>query len=216
MGRNSVTNDENPIWWHLKRIVQIKNTRISETQDWIGIVQFGDSLAKSRSWLSQIEDDGEKISSRIHELRILKFETEIMRQTPWSMISGQNSVNKELLEIVGSGKPTGSVLKETIAVSVTLSMSVQNRHSRILLRDLLRGNMREIHREPEVPDARVPVEECFDCLARITSKELAPIHSVKSGTLQNACSTRPRVVADLEKSALMRTARLKNSLAKRF
>ena len=38
--------------------------------------------------------------------------------------------------------------------------------------------------------------ECFDCLARITSTELAPIHSVKSGTLQNACSTRPRVVAD--------------------
>ena len=41
--------------------------------------------------------------------------------------------------------------------------------------------------------------ESFDCLARTTSKELAPIDSVKSGTLQNACSTRPRVVADLEK-----------------
>ena len=32
---------------------------------------------------------------------------------------GQNSVNKELLDVVGSGKRTGSVLKETIAVSVT-------------------------------------------------------------------------------------------------
>ena len=59
--------------------------------------------------------------------------------------------------------------------------------------------MREKHREPEVPEARVPAAECIDCLARITSKELAPIHSVKSGTLQNACSTRPRVVADLGK-----------------
>ena len=47
-----------------------------------------------------------------------------------------------------------------------------------------------------------------------TSKELAPIHSVKSGTLQNACSTRPRVVADFGKSALTRIARLMNSLAK--
>ena len=28
-------------------------------------------------------------------------------------------MNKELWEIVGSGKPTGSVLKETIAVVVT-------------------------------------------------------------------------------------------------
>ena len=38
--------------------------------------------------------------------------------------------------------------------------------------------------------------ECLDGPARITSKELAPIHSVKNGTLQNACSTRPRVVAN--------------------
>ena len=47
-------------------------------------------------------------------------------------------MNKELEEIVGNGKPTGSVLKETIAISVTVSISVQNRHSRILLRALLR------------------------------------------------------------------------------
>ena len=74
--------------------------------------------------------------------------------------------------------------------------------------------MSEMRREPEVPEAKDPVEECFDGHARITSKELAPIHSVKSGTLQNACSTRPRVVADVEKSALMRIARLQNSQAK--
>ena len=35
-------------------------------------------------------------------------------------IRKQNSVYKEFLEIVGNGKPTGSVLKETIAVSVTI------------------------------------------------------------------------------------------------
>ena len=71
-----------------------------------------------------------------------------------------------------------------------------------------------MRREPIVPDERVPVGESFDGNARITSKKLAPIHSVKSGTLQNTCSTRPRVVADLEKSALTRIARLMNSLAK--
>ena len=38
---------------------------------------------------------------------------------------------------------------------------------------------REMRREPEVLEARVPVEECLDCPATITSKELAPIHSVK-------------------------------------
>ena len=124
-----------------------------------------------------------------------------------------NSVDKEFLEIVGNGKPTGSAQKETISVSVTISISVQNRHSRICLRILSCSRMSEKHK-PEVPEAEVPVEECFDGHARITSKELAPIHSAKSGTLQNACSTRPSVVADLEKSALMHIARLMNSLAK--
>ena len=37
-------------------------------------------------------------------------------------------MNKEFLEIVGSGKPTGSVLEETIAVSATISMSVEKLH----------------------------------------------------------------------------------------
>ena len=122
-------------------------------------------------------------------------------------------MNKELWEIVGSGKPTGSVLKETIEVSVTISISMQKEHSRILLRALLRGRMREMHREPEVPEARDTVEEGFDCCARITSKELAALHSVKNGILQSACSTSQKVDADLGKSAFMRIARLKNSQA---
>ena len=79
-----------------------------------------------------------------------------MKQASWSRIRGQNSVNKDVKEIVGNGKPTGSVPKETIAVSGTMSISVQNRHSRIFLRDLLRGKMREMRREPEVPVVRVP------------------------------------------------------------
>ena len=58
-----------------------------------------------------------------------------------------------------------------------------------------------MRREPEVPEEKVPVVECLDGHARITSKELAPIHAVKSGTLQNACSGRPRVVVGLVKSA---------------
>ena len=53
-------------------------------------------------------------------------------------------------------------------------------------------NPREMHREPEVPEEKVPVVECLDGHARITSNELAPIHSVKSGILQNACSTSPK------------------------
>ena len=36
-----------------------------------------------------------------------------------------------------------------------------------------------MRREPEVPEEKVPVVEYLDGPARITSKELAPIHSVK-------------------------------------
>ena len=74
--------------------------------------------------------------------------------------------------------------------------------------------MREKHRDPEVPGAEVPVVERLDGLARITPKELATTHSVKSGTLQNDCSTRRRVVACLGKSAHMHTVRLMKSLVK--
>ena len=39
--------------------------------------------------------------------------------------------------------------------------------------------MREKRREPDVPEEEVPVVECFDGIARITSQELASTHSVK-------------------------------------
>ena len=68
---------------------------------------------------------------------------------------------KELLEIVGSGKPTGSVLKETIAVSVTISISVQKRHSRILLQELLRGRMREIASRTRSPRSKSHIGRMF-------------------------------------------------------
>ena len=69
--------------------------------------------------------------------------------------------------------------------------------------------------ENQMPWRQKPkLEECLDCRARITAKELAPIHSVKNGILQNACSTSQRMDADVVKSALMRTARLKNSQAR--
>ena len=120
----------------------------------------------------------------------------------------------KFLEIVGNGKPTGSVLKETIAVSVTISKSMEKLHHQIRLRVLSCDRMREMRRQPEVQEARVLVVECFDGLARITSKEIASTHSVKSGILQNACSTSPRMDADLGKSALMHIVRLTNNLAK--
>ena len=45
-------------------------------------------------------------------------------------------------------------------------------------------------------------------LARITLEELATTHSVKDGILQNACSTKTRVVVGLGRSAHSHTVRL--------
>ena len=74
--------------------------------------------------------------------------------------------------------------------------------------------MSENHREPEVPEARVPVAECLDGLARITLEELAPIHSVKSGTSRMLVLQVRKWMQILGKSALMHTARLMNSFAR--
>ena len=47
-----------------------------------------------------------------------------------------------------------------------------------------------MHREPDVLETEAQVEKWLDCRARITSKELAPLHFVKSGLFyksENGC-----------------------------
>ena len=92
-------------------------------------------------------------------MRILGAELEILRRTPWSRIREQDSVYKEFLQIVGNGKPMGSVWKETIAVSATMRISVEKLHHQIRLRILSCGRMSENHRGPEVPEVRAPAVE---------------------------------------------------------
>ena len=65
-----------------------------------------------------------------------------------------------------------------------------------------------------IPEEEVPAVECVDGLARITLEELAITHFVKDGTLQNACTTRPRVDVGLGRSAHSHTVRLMNSRRK--
>ena len=84
-------------------------------------------------------------------------------------------------------------------------------HHQIRLRILSCRRVSENHRGPEVPEVEARVVECRDGLARITLEELAITHSVKNGTLQNACSTRPRMVAFLVKNALLHIVRLTHS-----
>ena len=88
-------------------------------------------------------------------------------------------------------------------------------HHQIRLRILSCGRVSENHRGPEVPEVKVPVVECHDGLARITLEELAITHSVKNDTLQNACTTRPRVVVGLERSARSHTRQVDEQPTKR-
>ena len=175
----------------------------------------GDSSEEIRTWLSQIENYGEERSIE-QKIRNKNFGARNGNYEKNAVVKnlGKNSVYKEFLEMVGNGKPTGSVWKETIAVSAMMSISVWKSNHQIRLRILSCGRVSENHRGPEVPEVEVPVVECHDGLARISSKELAITHFVKSGTLQNACSARPRVVVGLGKSALMHTVRLMNSRQK--
>ena len=69
-------------------------------------------------------------------------------------------------------------------------------------------------REPRVPEAEAQLVKWLVCRARITSKELVQLHSVKNGILRSACSTSKKKDANLGTSALMHTARLANSLAR--
>ena len=105
-------------------------------------------------------------------LRIKNFEARNGNYERNAVVKNQETKQREQKTLGHNWqwKANGQCSNETIPVSVTISISVQNRHSRILLR----GRMREMRREPEVPEERVPVVECLDGPARITSKELAP------------------------------------------
>ena len=73
-------------------------------------------------------------------------------------------------------KLTVSVRKETIAVSGTMEISVQNqRHSQLLRR----SRMEKFQREQKVLEAEVRLGECLVCHARNILKVLVRIHLVK-------------------------------------
>ena len=208
MGRNFIINDKNSTWWYLEGLYKL---RIRESEKLRTALELYDLEIHQKKKGPDEHRSKTMVKRSIEQnLRIQIFEAKNGNYERNAVV--KNQVTKQRGQrIIGDccGSPTGSVLKETIAVSAAILISVEKWHSRILLRVLSCGRMREMRREPEVP-----VVECLDGPARITSKELAPIHSVKSGTLQNACSTRPRAVADLEKSALTHIVRSMNNQVK--
>ena len=93
-------------------------------------------------------------------------------------------------------------------------MSVQNRHSRTRLQDLLRSRMWKMHREPRVLEAEAQVGKWLDCRARTTSKELAPTPFCEKWHPPECLFYKSEKRCRFGKSALTHTARLTNSLTR--
>ena len=111
-------------------------------------------------------------------------------------------------------KPTGSVLKETIAVfrhdiNKRAKMTQPNLSPSSFMQQNERNASRARSPSGKCPSGRKFRLPCKDYLKRNLHQFI-----LWKVAHQNACSTRPRVVADLVKSARMHIARLMNSLAK--
>ena len=114
---------------------------------------------------------------------------DIIRETPWSRIREQDSV----CQIFGDcwqwefngqcSRGDNCTFRHDISKRGKVTPSNPSPNS------FMQQNERKSSRTRS-PREEVPVVECIDGLARITSKELATTHSVKNGILQNACSTR--------------------------
>ena len=178
------------------RAVTIRMTRYSGV--WWSLVLRNDDVQefdfkRDGTLLSMTKIPHDEILEGLHKLRIREsdvlelYDLEIHRNRTWygkkkyrarfseeRNASGQENRNNSV-----HGKPTGSVWKETIALSATIWTSVEKLHHQIRLRILSCSRMRQM-RWPAKSQRKVPLVECLDGPARITSKELAPIHSVKN------------------------------------
>ena len=135
-----------------------------------------------------------------------------MRQAPLVRNHRENSVNKEVLEIVGNGKLTCSE-EDNCSFRHDMNKRAKSTQPNPSPRSSTQQSVKNASRTRS-PRGRTQVGKWLDCFARIDSKELAPVHAVQNGIPRSACSTRQKMDADLGKSALMRIARLMYSLAK--
>ena len=100
--RNSIRNgmeffitDENPIWWHLGRIAQIKNTSLRNSRPCWNCMTWRFIRRKQDLVITDWRRWWKEVSSKIYETGILGPETEIMKETQWLRII-MNSLVKGL------------------------------------------------------------------------------------------------------------------------
>ena len=139
----------------------------------------------------RLRNNGKKeVSSKIYETGIWAPETEIMKEK--TVVKDQVTKQREqrILGECWQWEANGQCSKGD---NCSFRHDVKKRAKMTQANSSPNSFMQQSERKTSRTRSlrgKVPVGKCFNCPARITSKELAPIHSVKSGILQNACSTR--------------------------
>ena len=83
VGRNSIIYDENPTWWHLGRIVQLRKRESEKLKTVLALYDLEIHQKKTGPDNHRLKTMVKKqYRARIYELKNLRPETEIMKGTP--------------------------------------------------------------------------------------------------------------------------------------
>ena len=198
---------------HILESLYKLRTQVWETQDRIGIVQYGDSSEESWTWSSQIEDN----SKNKYRAAFENEEFWGQKWKFWNKRRGQESKDE-----------TAWSKKSRRLLAMESSRAVFKRRDNWSFRHDM--NKRAKSTQPN-PSPRSSTQQSVKnaswnekswrqkpkwkmAVQGLPQRNLH--HSIlwKSGILQSACSTSQKMDADSGKSALMHTARLMNSPAK--
>ena len=137
-----------------------------------------------------------------------------MKETPWSRIREQNSVDKEFLGDCWQWETNGQCVKgNNCSFRHDMNKRGKSSPSNPSPNSFMRQNERKPSRtrspRGKSPSGRMSRWPCKDYLRGTCNNSFCG-----NGTLQNACTTRPRVVVGLGRSAHSHTVRLMNSRRK--
>ena len=157
-----------------------------------------------------------EVSSRRYEIRILAPEMEIMKETPWSRI--RDKKKKRIQRILGdcwqwesNGQCSrGDNCSFRHDINKRGKMTQSNTSPKSFMQQDERNTSRTRSPRGKNPSGRKSRWPCKDYQKGSCTNSFC-----ESGTLQNACSTGPRVVVDLRSSARVHIVRLMNNLEKK-
>ena len=81
----------------LENVCKLRIRESEKLKTVLEFIQYGDSSEESRTWLSQIENNGKKkYRTEFENEELWSQKWKFWNKPPWSRIRGQNSVNKEV------------------------------------------------------------------------------------------------------------------------